>query len=341
MIVLLLSFIIIIVFWGAFEQAGGLLNIYAKEKVNLTISLLNFDVPASWFQSVNAAFIIIFGTSVAAYWVNRKRKGKEVSSLFKMAVGTIIMGSGFLMMAAAANQAGSEPFGQSAMFWLVLAYLLHTIGELCASPVALSFITKLAPVKYASIMMGVYFAATGFGNKLAGSIGESAQAEPVKIDLIASKDDLASYTDTLIQADMDFNLKANIYLEGEEVKILSFKEGDNTSFAEFIAYHEEDNAKETLIGMLKDEAATKDNQLHATLRFTKDVEAKKIKQNKGDGKNYSGVLEVYEVQNNREYNTFLFIFGLTAVFGLIIILFLKPLKRLTHGAEDSEIESAH
>lgn len=341
MIVLLLSFIIIIVFWGAFEQAGGLLNIYAKEKVNLTISLLNFDVPASWFQSVNAAFIIIFGTSVAAYWVNRKRKGKEVSSLFKMAVGTIIMGSGFLMMAAAANQAGSEPFGQSAMFWLVLAYLLHTIGELCASPVALSFITKLAPVKYASIMMGVYFAATGFGNKLAGSIGESAQAEPVKIDLIASKDDLASYTDTLIQADMDFNLKANIYLEGEEVKILSFKEGDNTSFAEFIAYHEEDNAKETLIGMLKDEAATKDNQLHATLRFTKDVEAKKIKQNKGDGKNYSGVLEVYEVQNNREYNTFLFIFGLTAVFGLIIILFLKPLKRLTHGAEDLEIESAH
>ncbi len=341
MIVLLLSFIIIIVFWGAFEQAGGLLNIYAKEKVNLTISLLNFDVPASWFQSVNAAFIIIFGTSVAAYWVNRKRKGKEVSSLFKMAVGTIIMGSGFLMMAAAANQAGSEPFGQSAMFWLVLAYLLHTIGELCASPVALSFITKLAPVKYASIMMGVYFAATGFGNKLAGSIGESAQAEPVKIDLIASKDDLANYTDTLLQADMDFNLKANIYLEGEEVKILSFKEGDNTSFAEFIAYHEEDNAKETLIGMLKDEAATKDNQLHATLRFTKDVEAKKIKQNKGDGKNYSGVLEVYEVQNNREYNTFLFIFGLTAVFGLIIILFLKPLKRLTHGAEDSEIESAH
>ena len=341
MIVLLLSFIIIIVFWGAFEQAGGLLNIYAKEKVNLTISLLNFDVPASWFQSVNAAFIIIFGTSVAAYWVNRKRKGKEVSSLFKMAVGTIIMGSGFLMMAAAANQAGSEPFGQSAMFWLVLAYLLHTIGELCASPVALSFITKLAPVKYASIMMGVYFAATGFGNKLAGSIGESAQAEPVKIDLIASKDDLASYTDTLIQADMDFNLKANIYLEGEEVKILSFKEGDNTSFAEFIAYDEKDNAKETLVGMLKNEEATKDNQLHATLRFTKDVEAKKIKKNKGDGKDYSGVLEVYEVQNNREYNTFLFIFGLTAVFGLIIILFLKPLKRLTHGAEDLEIESGH
>lgn len=343
MIVLLLSFLIIIVFWGAFEQAGGLLNIYANEKVNLQLG--SFSVPASWFQSVNALFIIIFGTSVAAYWVNRKRKGKEVSSLFKMAVGTIIMGSGFLMMAAAANQAGSEPFGQSAMFWLVLAYLLHTIGELCASPVALSFITKLAPVKYASIMMGVYFAATGFGNKLAGSIGEAAQAAPVNIELVANKDAVIPYVmeDSLIQKDEDFNLKANIYLEGNEVKVLNFNEADNKDFNEFIAFENKDgdDAKAVLVNMLKDAEATKDNQLHATLRFKKDIEAKKVKKNTGDGKNYSGVLEVYEVQNTREYNIFLFIFGLTAVFGLIIILLLKPLKRLTHGAEDLEIEAGH
>ncbi len=64
--------------------------------------------------------------------------------------------------------------GSSSMYWLVLAYLFHTIGELCSSPVALSFITKLAPVKYASLMMGVYFAATGLGNKVAGIIGEKA-----------------------------------------------------------------------------------------------------------------------------------------------------------------------
>ncbi len=77
MIVLFLSFLIIIVFWGAFEQAGGLLNIYANEKTDLTIGFLGTSVPASWFQSVNAFFIIVFGTSVAAYWVNQKRKGKE------------------------------------------------------------------------------------------------------------------------------------------------------------------------------------------------------------------------------------------------------------------------
>ena len=173
--VILIMSMFSVIFWAGFEQAGGLLNIYANEKVNLALPLIGSSVPASWFQSVNAFFIIVFGTSVAAFWVNRARKGKEVSSLFKMAVGTIIMGSGFLMMAGAATEAGSMPFGKSAMFWLVLAYLLHTIGELCASPVALSFITKLAPVKYASIMMGVYFAATGLGNKVAGLVGAMSE----------------------------------------------------------------------------------------------------------------------------------------------------------------------
>jgi POT family proton-dependent oligopeptide transporter len=91
-----------------------------------------------------------------------------------MAIGIIIMGVGFLFMRFASLE--YEATGSSAMYWLVLAYLFHTIGELCASPVALSFITKLAPVKYASFMMGAYFAATGLGNKVAGLIGESASS---------------------------------------------------------------------------------------------------------------------------------------------------------------------
>ena len=131
------------------------------------------EVPATWFQSLNALFIIFLGTTVAAIWAKRKLKGKLSSSLFKMCLGLIIMGTGFLFMTAAAME--YETTGASAMFWLVLAYLFHTVGELCLSPVALSYITKLAPVKYASIMMGVYFAMTGFGNKLAGLLGESAE----------------------------------------------------------------------------------------------------------------------------------------------------------------------
>jgi POT family proton-dependent oligopeptide transporter len=100
-------------------------------------------------------------------------KGREGSSLFKMAIGLIIMGWGFIFMRFASQEFNAT--GSSAMYWLVLAYLFHTIGELCASPVALSFITKLAPVKYASFMMGAYFAATGFGNKLAAWIGGAAE----------------------------------------------------------------------------------------------------------------------------------------------------------------------
>ena len=89
-----------------------------------------------------------------------------------MAIGTMIMGLGFVFMIFAAAEFNEK--GSSGMQWLVLAYLFHTIGELCSSPVALSFITKLAPVKYASLMMGVYFAATGLGNKVAGILGEKA-----------------------------------------------------------------------------------------------------------------------------------------------------------------------
>lgn len=172
--VMMISFLLIIVFWGAFEQAGGLMNIYTKEKTDLMIGFLNFEVPASWFQSVNAFFIITLGVPIAWFWSQRKNKRKEASSLFKMAIGLIIMGWGFLFMSAASMQFEAE--GSSAMYWLVLAYLLHTIGELCASPVALSFITKLAPLKYASFMMGAYFAASGFGNKLAGLVGEWSQS---------------------------------------------------------------------------------------------------------------------------------------------------------------------
>ncbi|MHA7842262.1 MAG: peptide MFS transporter [Winogradskyella sp.] len=170
-VVLFISFLLVIVFWGAFEQAGGLMNIYAMDNTNRM--LMGWEVPASWFQSLNAMFIIFLGTFVAGYWANRKLKGKLATSLFKMIIGLIIMGTGFFFMSAASAQ--FESTGSSAMYWLVLAYLFHTVGELCISPVALSYITKLAPLKYASLMMGVYFAMTGFGNKLAGLLGEASE----------------------------------------------------------------------------------------------------------------------------------------------------------------------
>ncbi|MEZ4848380.1 MAG: peptide MFS transporter [Bacteroidia bacterium] len=171
MLVLFLSFLIIIVFWGAYEQAGGLMTIYAQEKTNRFV--LGWEIPGGAFQAAAAIYILIFGIPVAFLWDQWRKSGKESSSLFKMAIGVMIMGLGFLFMSAASTQYAAE--GQSAIYWLLLAYLFHVIGELSASPVALSFITKLAPAKYASLMMGAYFAATGFGNKLAGEIGKLSQ----------------------------------------------------------------------------------------------------------------------------------------------------------------------
>jgi len=335
--VLLLSFVIIIVFWGAFEQAGGLLNIYADEKINRHI--MDWLMPASWFQSFNALFIIIFGTAVAGFWATRKLKGKETSTLLKMGIGTIIMGLGFLLMVFASREASSIAYGTASFWWLVGAYLLHTIGELCVSPTALSFITKLAPLKYGSIMMGVYFAATGFGNKLAGSIGEASQEEPIKIELASAKEQTMAFlgaNDTLLLQDKDIVIRTNAFPSENGFDLLDVNTGK--SALSLISISEEGKAK--VIQTMKENSVTKENPYHITLRYSKEFEAKKIKENLGDGQHYEGKLIIEEIQSKREYRTFLGIFILTLVFGLLVLALLKPLKRLTHGAEDDEREVA-
>ena len=169
-LVLLLSFLLVVVFWGAFEQAGGLMSVYTEQKTDRM--LLGMLIPTPMFQGLNAGFIILLAVWIANIWAKRKLKKKQASSLFKMATGTIIMGLGFVFMILAVRE--YEANGSSGMQWLILAYLFHTIGELSSSPVSLSFVTKLAPVKYASLMMGLYFAATGLGGKVAGILGEKS-----------------------------------------------------------------------------------------------------------------------------------------------------------------------
>tara|TARA_B110000046_G_scaffold40089_1_gene44286 strand:+ start:4102 stop:5667 length:1566 start_codon:yes stop_codon:yes gene_type:complete len=169
-LVLLLSFLLVVVFWGAFEQAGGLMSVYTETKTDRM--LFGYLIPTPMFQGLNAGFIILLAVWIANIWAKRKLKNKEASSLFKMATGTIIMGLGFVFMILAVREYDAN--GSSGMQWLILAYLFHTIGELSSSPVSLSFVTKLAPVKYASLMMGLYFAATGLGGKVAGILGEKS-----------------------------------------------------------------------------------------------------------------------------------------------------------------------
>ena len=330
-VVMLLSFILVIVFWGAFEQAGGLMNIYALDKTDRTLSftlpLIGNEVPATWFQSLNALFIIIFGVIVANFWAKRKLHSKEASSLFKMATGVIIMGLGFIFMAFAAKE--YQPgFEKSAMYWLVLAYLLHTIGELCSSPVALSFITKLAPAKYASLMMGVYFAATGLGNKVAGIIGEVSQSEPINIELAASPEKIQPFlkeNDSAFVKGEDFKINAIVYPAGGEFEALGVN--NQQSVLDVIAFENPEKKRE-IFDILEEETVSRENPYHVNFEFKMDEETQ----------DYKGVFIIDEVQTNREFWTFLSITIFTAIFGFIVILLLKPLKRLTHGVEDQEKE---
>jgi len=107
------------------------------------------------------------------------KKGKESSAVFKMAVGMIIMAVSFLALMGAVYDASLSAIGKAPIYWLLLSYFLHVVAELSISPVALSFITKLAPAKYASLTMGAYFAIVGIGNKAAGLLGEAAQESGV------------------------------------------------------------------------------------------------------------------------------------------------------------------
>lgn len=348
-IVLILSFLIIIVFWSAFEQAGGLMNLYTDVKVDRYIG--NWEVPAAVFQSLNAGYIILLGMVVAGFWVWWKNKGKESSSLFKMALGTIIMGLGFVFMMFASKEAASDSFGKAAMIWIILAYLFHTLGELCSSPVSLSFITKLAPLKYASIMMGLYFAATGFGNKLAGSIGEASQLEKYKGEMVASVESMNDLTgkadyeyvldgeeikihDYPIHYDLNISFKTNIYLN-DAGELVFEKFDDSTNITSIMAFDQENAEK--IKAELTDFGASPTNPMHAKLLFEKDEEAIKKVENKGDGKDYSVSFVMEETQNAQEYKIFMWIVIYTVAFGLLLIVFLKKLKKLTHGAEEKEL----
>lgn len=172
-IVILISFIIVLVFWASFEQAGGLMNLYALQYTDRFV--FGWEVPTAWLQGLNSFFILTFGGIVASIWIALAKRGKNPPSIFKMGLGTAVLGLGFIFMVFASLQRNSSADGLSSLHWLVFAYLFHTLGELALSPVSLSFITKVAPKRIVASMMGLYFAVTGLGNKLASVIGIWAQ----------------------------------------------------------------------------------------------------------------------------------------------------------------------
>jgi POT family proton-dependent oligopeptide transporter len=155
-------FIAAALFWAQFEQAGSTLNLFADRDTRTSYGGWSF--PSSWFQSVNAVLIILLAPVFA--WIWMRLGDREPSSPFKFSLGLLLVGAGFVVMLLAANTARDGV--KVSPNWLLLTYLLHTCGELCLSPVGLSSMTKLAPARVSSLMMGVWFLGSSVGNFIGG-----------------------------------------------------------------------------------------------------------------------------------------------------------------------------
>lgn len=164
-----------IFFWTGFEQAGSSLNLFAQDFTERMIG--SFEIPTIWFQLANSTFIIILSPFIAAIWINLAKKMITPSFGIKCALGLIIMATGFIVMFFAAQIAASGM--KVAPYWLVATYFLHTVGELCLSPVALSAVSKLSPRRFAGQMMGVFVLTYSIGSVIAGLLAGRFDPENV------------------------------------------------------------------------------------------------------------------------------------------------------------------
>lgn len=156
----------VIFFWAAFEQAGASLTFFADEQTDRTI--FGWEMPASAFQSFNAIFVVTMAPIFALIWQFLGKRGMEPNSPAKQSIGLFLLAVGYLVIAFGVR--GVDPSVKVSMLWITSLYFLHTLGELCLSPIGLSMVNKLAPARFASLLMGVWFLSTAAANKFAGTL---------------------------------------------------------------------------------------------------------------------------------------------------------------------------
>lgn len=163
--VIILIMIFVVFFWMCFEQAGASLTFFADAQTNRHV--FGMEMPASYFQSFNAAFIVLLAPIISAMWVRLAKKGVNPVAPYKQSLGLAFLAFGYLFIALGSK---NIPEAGAHMIWLTGLYFLHTIGELFLSPIGLSMVNKLTPGRFTSLMMGIWFLAIATGNKLAGTM---------------------------------------------------------------------------------------------------------------------------------------------------------------------------
>ncbi|HYY61860.1 MAG TPA: oligopeptide:H+ symporter, partial [Burkholderiales bacterium] len=160
------------VFWLAYEQAGTSLNHFADEMTDRHI--LGWEMPAGWFQSLNAVMVVALAPLFSGLWYALGRRQRNPSQAVKLALALYFLAVGYLFMVAGSY--GTTPAVRASMFWLTATYFFHTVGELCMSPTGLGFVTKVSPAKSVSLLMGVWYLANAVANKLGGQVAGKIDA---------------------------------------------------------------------------------------------------------------------------------------------------------------------
>lgn len=178
-LVVIVLFIFSMIFWSAFEQQPTSLNLFARDFTDRNV--LGFEMPASWFQSVESFFVVTLAPVMAAFWLSLDKRGRDPSSPAKFSFGLVVAGLGFLAMLYASRRVvASGGAIKVSSWWLVMCYACQAVGELAISPVGLSSMCKLAPRRLIGQMMGVWFTSIALGNLFAGIVG--GQVDPEKLD---------------------------------------------------------------------------------------------------------------------------------------------------------------
>ena len=189
-VVLMVLILSTIVFWALFEQSAGSMTLFADRVVDRSVGNTTFT--AAQFGSLNAGFIMLLAIPFAALWTWLAKKQLEPSTPVKFGLGILQAGLGFGALVYGAQH--TDQFGQVAMVWLILAYLLHTTGELCLSPVGLSAVTKLSIGNVVGVSMGTWFLATALSETVATRLGKLAAIPTEGAEIADSATALATYT---------------------------------------------------------------------------------------------------------------------------------------------------
>ena len=288
--VMIIIAVFVVFFWGAYEQTGASLVFFAERQTDRNL-WSGYTMPTSYFQSFNSAFIVIFAPVFAWIWL--KMGSKQPSTPSKMGIGLILLGLGYLWIAYGVRT--NESAVSVSIIWLTGLYMLHTFGELCLSPIGLSLFNKLAPLRFASLLMAVWFLGNAGGNKLAGTLS-------------------ALYPEPLVPVEIVDNIKTsnNIDILKKDSKAIDYH-GQQVYSGEAINY--DAIKKDSVYNGVKGENLQKD----VILLIKKGSVASE--------KNFLG----YKMNNTYEFFMLFVFMGVIA--GSILLLLSKKLQKMMHGIQ--------